>query len=205
MKLIDISLSLNTETLTHPKEVPFQVEKQRDLEADGVATSKLTFATHFGTHVDAPAHFIKNGKGVDEVDLKSLIGPCQILKVTPENNLIMKSDLEGRVNSKRVLLKTNNSNLLKRPYTKDYTSLSLEAAEYLIGSGVVLVGTDYIAIEAAGSPGHPVHTKLLENEVVIVEGLDLANVENGNYEIIVLPLKLAGLDGSPARAVLVKK
>ncbi|MCH7541622.1 cyclase family protein [Patescibacteria group bacterium] len=205
MKIIDISLPLSTKTIAHPKEPRFLVTPQRNLESDGVSTSKITTASHFGTHIDAPVHFIKDGSGIDNIDLEKLIGTCQVLEVSPEENLITQADIEGKTTSERVLFKSSNSLLLTQPYTKEYISLSMGAAEYLVKSGVKLVGTDYIAIEASGSPGHPVHTKLLESKIVIVEGLNLANVEAGSYKLIVLPIKLKGLDGSPARAVLIEE
>ena len=205
MKYIDISLPLSNRTITHPKEPKFSVEPQRALEKDGVATSKITTASHFGTHIDAPIHFIKGGDGVDEIDLEKLIGNCQVLEVSPQDKLITRVDIKGKIISERILVKTSNSRILDQPYTKEYISLSQGAAEYLVESGIKLVGTDYIAIEASGSPGHPVHTRLLERKIVIVEGLNLADIEVGNYKLIVLPLKLKGLDGSPARAVLIKE
>ena len=204
MKYIDISLPLTNGTLTHPSEDFFKIEPSRNLAKDGVATSKITIGSHSGTHIDAPAHFIKDGKGVDKLEFEKLFGPCQVLEVNPEEKLITRENIEGKINSARVLFKTPNSKIIDQPYTKDYLSLSLEAAQYLVEQKVTLVGTDYIAIEASGSPGHPVHTKLLENEIVIVEGLNLTNVNAGTYELIVLPLRLKDLDGSPARAVLIK-
>lgn len=202
MRYIDISLPLTNETITHPSEDFFKIEPNRDLEKDGVATSKITIGSHNGTHIDAPAHFIKDGKGVDKLEFEKLFGPCQVLEVSPKEKLIDRRDVEGKINSERVLFKTSNSEIIDRSYTKDYISLSLEVAEYLVEKKVVLVGTDYIAIEASGSPGHPVHTKLLEKEIVIVEGLNLEDVNAGNYELVVLPLRLKNLDGSPARAIL---
>jgi len=205
MKYIDISLPLSNSTVAHPKEPKFSVEPQRTLEKDGVATSRITTASHFGTHIDAPAHFIKGSDGIDQIDLEKLIGTCQVLEVSPKDTLITRADIEGKINSKRVLFKTSNSSLLSTSYTKEYVSLGVDAVAYLLGRGIQLVGTDYIAIEAAGSPGHPVHTKLLENEIVIVEGLNLTGVSAGEYELIVLPLRLQDLDGSPARAIIIRK
>lgn len=204
MKYIDISLPLTNETLTHPSEDFFKIEPNRDLEKDGVSTSKITIGSHNGTHIDAPAHFIKGGQGVDKLKFEKLFGPCQILELNPKEKLITLEDIEGKINSERILFKTPNSNIIDQQYTKDYVSLSLEAAEYLVERKVKLVGIDYIAIEASGSPGHPVHTKLLENEIVIVEGLNLVEVNAGNYEIVVLPLRLTDLDGSPSRAILIQ-
>jgi arylformamidase len=205
MEIIDISLPLSEGTITHPKEPPIKFEPQRDLVKDGVASTKITLGTHIGTHIDVPSHFIYEGKTVDKVDLENLLGKCQVLEVTPTDNLIKKADIEDKIVEKRVLFKTANSGLLTKEWTREFISLSLEAAHYLIGKGVVLVGIDYTGIEASGSPGHPVHKALLENNVTILEGLNLVEVSPGSYEIIVLPLNLKGLDGAPSRAILIKK
>ena len=103
MKLIDISLAISNETLAHPSENFFKVEPNRQLPKDGVATSKTTLGSHSGTHIDAPAHFLENAKGVDKIDLEKLIGSCQVIAVSPKNQLIKRSDIEGKINSTRVL------------------------------------------------------------------------------------------------------
>ena len=203
-KIIDISLPIDNETLVHPSEKFLNIQLNRSFEADGVRTSKITLGSHTGTHIDAPTHFLETGKMIDEIDLQKCIGESQVIEINAEIDLIERTHLEGKINSKRILFKTKNSKLLNKPYTKDFTSLGESGAQYLIDKGIELVGIDYIGIEASGSPGHPVHTKLLENEIVIVEGLNLENVNSGIYHLMALPLNLKCLDGSPARAVLVK-
>ena len=204
MKIIDISLPINRKTLVHPSEEFLKIEPNRKFEIDGVRTSKITIGSHTGTHVDATAHFVDKGTGVDQIDLKKLLGKCQLIQIPNDVNSIEKEHIKERINSKRILFKTKNSDLLNKPYTKSFTSLGVSGAEYLINKGVLLIGIDYIGIEASGSPEHPVHKKLLDNAVVIIEGLNLVDTEPGDYELIVLPLKLKDLDGSPARAVLIK-
>lgn len=204
MKIIDISLPISNETLVHPSEDFLTIEPNREFEKDGVRTSKITSGSHTGTHIDAPRHFLEKGKGIDEINLEKCMGPCQVIEIPEEVEIIEKSHVAGKINSPRVLFKTKNSSLLSKPYTKEFTSLSVSGAEYLIEKKVVLVGIDYVGIEASGSPGHPVHTKLLEKEVVIVEGLNLSNVTEGNYELRILPLRLENLDAAPARAILIR-
>ncbi len=201
-KIIDISLSLYNGTLVHPSEEFLKIEPNRTFEKDGIRTSKITLGSHTGTHIDAPSHFLEKGKTINEINLDKCMGQCQVIEISEELQTIEKEHIDGKISSKRVLFKTKNSKLLNKPYTKDITSLSISAAEYLIERNVVLVGIDYTGIEASGSPGHPVHTKLLEKEIVIVESLNLTDIKPGNYELIVLPLRLKNLDGSPARAIL---
>ena len=203
-KIIDISLSLYNGALVHPSEEFLKIEPNRTFEKDGVRTSKITLGSHTGTHIDAPSHFLEKGKTIDEINLDKCMGKCQVVEISEELQTIEKEHIDGKINSKRVLFKTKNSKLLNKPYTKDITSLSISAAQYLIERNVVLVGIDYTGIEASGSSGHPVHTKLLEKEIVIVEGLNLGQVNAGNYELVVLPLRLKNLDSSPSRAIFIQ-
>jgi len=204
MKIIDISLPISNKTLVHPSEDFLTIEPNREFEKDGVRTSKITIGSHTGTHIDAPRHFLEKGIGADQIDLEKCTGPCQVIEIPEEVKTIEKSHIERKVNSTRVLFKTKDSRLYSKPYTKDFTSLGVSGAEYLIEKKIVLVGIDYVGIEASGSPGHLVHTKFLEKEVVIVEGLNLSNVTEGNYELRILPLRLENLDAAPARAILIR-
>lgn len=204
MKIIDISLPISNETTVHPSEGFLKIEPNREFEKDGVRTSKITIGSHTGTHIDAARHFLEKGKGIDEIDLEKCMGRSQVIEIPEEVEIIERKHVEGKINLPRVLFKTKNSPLYDKPYTKNFTSLGISGAEYLIEKEVVLVGIEYIGIEASGSPGHPVHTKLLEKEVVIVEGLNLSKVGEGNYELRVLPLRLKNLDAAPARAILIR-
>lgn len=205
MKIIDITLPLSSKLVTSPTEAFFKLERIKTFAENGVNLSKLTLGVHNGTHIDAPLHFSNGGKGTSEIDPKKLLGPCQVLRVKTTTNLIEKSDIEGRINSERVLFKTTNSQLLTKPFTTNYIAIGFSAAEYLIEKKVKLVGIDYFGSEAKGSPGHPVHTTLLKNEIVIVEAVNLAEVEPGDYEIFVGALAIENSDGAPARILLVQK
>lgn len=206
MKIIDISLTLHPGLVVWQGDPKIELITESTVEKDGIMDSRLRLGAHNGTHIDAPAHFLKNGFGVDKIDPKKLTGECSVVNI--ESNKIDRTSLEGKNFKSRVLFKTKNSKrkLLDDPnFHTDYVYLTEDGAEYLIEKGVNLVGIDYLGIEKKSAPGHPVHTKLLENEIVIVEGLNLVDVDPGNYELIALPLKLKDLDGSPARAVLIKK
>jgi arylformamidase len=168
--------------------------------------SFLSFGAHTGTHVDAPAHFIEGARKIDALSLETLLGPARVIRVPDEvleidASFLAKCDLE---NVERVLFHTRNSNFWGEGFRKDFTHLSPEAAEKLVGLGVKLVGTDYLSIEKFHSGHHRTHLALLSNNVIIVEGLNLKDIEAGDYELICLPLRIAegAGDGSPARAVL---
>ncbi|HMJ26504.1 MAG TPA: cyclase family protein [Pyrinomonadaceae bacterium] len=173
---------------------------------DSANVSFLHFGAHTGTHVDAPAHFIEGARRIDALSLETLIGPARVIQVpdtvgeiNPE--FLATCDLDG---IERVLFHTRNSSFWNEGFRKDFTHLSPEAAEKLVHMGVKLVGIDYLSIEKFHSGHHRTHLALLSKNVIIVEGLNLSEIEAGDYELICLPLKIAegAGDGSPARAVL---
>jgi len=207
-RIYDISLPVTAGGTVYPGNPPIVIELQQALaRGDGANVSSLSFGSHTATHVDAARHFFDDGQTVDDLPLDRLIGPCVVLEfgdhvmsVGPTE--LRRHDLTG---VKRVLCKTRNSRLLQRQpeFAKDYTYVSPEGAEHLVSLGVELIGVDYLSVEQFRSGHHRTHRTLLEAEVVIVEGLALADVLPGKYELICLPLRLAGLDGAPARAVLI--
>lgn len=168
--------------------------------------SFLHLGAHTGTHVDAPAHFIEGARKIDAVSLETLIGPARVIRV-PDEVIEIGPDFLAGCDLKqvtRVLFHTRNSNFWSEGFRKDFTHLAPEAAERLVALGVKLVGTDYLSIEKFHSGHHRTHLALLSKDVVIVEGLNLSDIEAGDYELICLPLRIAegSGDGSPARAVL---
>jgi arylformamidase len=174
---------------------------------DNANVTRLSMGVHTGTHIDAPFHFEPNKATIDQLSLDVLIGPCRVFEIPEISKAIGPSDLEKLDfdNHIRVLFKTRNSKLWKngeRVFKKDFVHMQLEGAKFLIDQSIKLVGIDYLSIENYGSLDHATHHLLLRNNVVILEGLDLSRVSPGDYELIALPLKLKGADGSPARVVL---
>jgi len=169
--------------------------------------SRLAFGSHTGTHVDAPKHFFDAGSTVDRLPLDALIGPARVIEFAPEVRSVSADDLRSRRldGAERVLIRTRNSTFVtKGDFHADYTYLAPDGAEYLASLGVCLVGVDYLSVEQFHSGHHKTHRTLLERGIVIVEGLDLSEAEPGDYSFYCLPLRLEGLDGAPARAVLVQ-
>lgn len=209
MKIYDISIPIKTDMLLWPGDPGVVIETTATIEKDGVGESRFSFGGHTGTHIDAPSHFVAQGKNIDQLDLHKLIGPCTVVDLTHlDHSEITPEDLAGVDIQKgsRILFKTGNFKFLHgNTFPDTYISLSVEGARYLVDKGVVLVGTDFLGIEKRKAEGHPVHKTLLQAEIVNVEGLDLENVPAGNYELICLPINVAGVDGAPARAVLVEK
>lgn len=176
-------------------------------KGDHSNVSQISFGVHTATHVDAPNHFVEGGRRVHEIDPTKLIGPCRVIEVPGDVVEITPEHVGDITGVERVIFKTRNSAFWATPedgFRSDFTYLVSDTAHYLVDHGVVLVGIDYLSIEKSGSPGHPVHVTLLENETVILEGLDLRAIAGGDYELLCSPLKWDGAtgDGAPARTFL---
>jgi arylformamidase len=208
MQTYDISLTISPDMPIWPGQPEVELERVAKLE-DGSNSnvSRLGMSVHTGTHVDAPNHFLQDGKGVDRLPLKALTGRAYVLhlpladKITAE--VLEKADIPPR--TRRLLFKTRNSTLWAnkdRNFQTGFVGMTADGAEYLVKRGVKLVGVDYLSV-APYQESRPTHEILLKAGVVIVEGLDLSRVEQGRYTLYCLPLKLAGADGAPARAILV--
>jgi arylformamidase len=168
---------------------------------DAANVSRLELGSHTGTHVDAPRHFIPGGAGVDELPAEPFVGPCIVAGVTSPRAAIDAAVIESLhlpAGTERVLLKTPNSRLWDRAsFARNFVRLNLAGANALIDRGLRLAGIDYLSI---GDPES--HLALLTHGIGVVEGLELREVEPGAYFVACLPLKIAGCDGAPARALL---
>jgi len=205
MKIYDVTVPLSSRVPTYPGDPPFEMQPLQRLE-DGApcALSRLVMGSHSGTHVDAPAHFLAGGAAVDALPLEILMGKARVVELVVSEK-IERHDLEALDLSDdlRLLLKTRMSGQLRHPeFQQNYTYLTTDAAVYLAQIGIKLVGIDYLSIEEFGNQDYPAHRALLSAGVVIVEGLDLSDVEPGEYEMACLPLRIAGADGAPARVIL---
>jgi arylformamidase len=207
MHLYDISLSLSPELPAWPDDSPFEAERVSKIEEGHHANvSQLRMSAHFGTHVDAPYHFIANGKTVEQLSLSDLNGRVYIVHL-PDVDLITADILEKAEippRTRRILFRTRNSDLWakgEKQFQTDYVALSPDGAQYLVDRGFRLVGIDYLSVAPFGD-SQVVHQILLKAGVIIVEGLDLSRVSQGRYTLYCLPLKILGADGAPARAIL---
>jgi arylformamidase len=204
MRIYDITMPLSAELPFYPGDFPVEISPwTRVSDGDSANVSRLTLCTHSGTHLDPPRHFYDQGLPVDEIPLGLLIGKALVVEILGAA-LIGRRELEHLPirGVERLLLKTGNSELWKESgFRSDFAALSVEGARYLLEAGVKLVGIDYLSIESVEGDGE-VHRTLLDNGVLILEGLNLAQVAPGEYELICLPLKVKGGDGAPVRAVL---
>ena len=206
--IYDITVPISADTPIYKGDPGVEVSSFKSIEAgDSANVSKISMGVHTATHVDAPNHFIDGARRVHQLDPEKLVGPCRVIGID-EAIVAIEPEHVGDISGvTRVLFKTRNSAFWSEPelgFRTDFTYITPPTAKYLVESGVVLVGIDYLSIEKSGSPGHPVHVTLLQNEVVILEGIDLREVRPGTYGMICMPLKYIGAtgDGSPARTML---
>lgn len=207
MHIIDISWPLSGDMTTYKNRADVIIDKLKSITKDCVAESMIQMHTHTGTHVDAPAHFIENGKTIDQIPLDFLCGTAVVIDCTHISEAITAEDL--KIHQKiitthtRILLKTKNSFCKPTdPFNTHFVYLEKSGAQFLIDHGVKTVGFDYLGIER-NQPGHPTHKTILQSGIII-EGLRLAPVEPGIYTLFCLPLLIDKSDGSPARAILIK-
>ena len=169
--------------------------------------SRLQAGVHVGTHIDAPLHFVEGGRSVDAIPLKSLIGRAYVVDLRKADVLDAETLDAARIppRTRRLLFKTSNSEHWakgERKFQRDFVAVDASGAEWLVKKGVKLVGVDYLSV-APFRDSVATHRILLKAGIVIVEGLNLAQVSKGRYTLYCLPVKLMGSDGAPARAVLV--
>jgi len=206
MHIIDISWPISSEMTAYKNKKTVQITAIKNFYSDGVRESIFSCNVHSGTHVDAPAHFLKDGKTIDAVLLSALVGSCKVLDFTRVSGAITQTDLQQyTINSgDRILLKTTNSALsATAPFEPEFVYLDKSAAQYLAGKKIAAVGIDYLGIERA-QPAHETHTMLMNAGIAIIEGLRLQLVNPGNnYILYCLPIHLLQSDAAPARAILV--
>ncbi len=207
-------MPLGSSVPTWPGDPQVAIEPTLLIDRDGAQVSQLALGSHSGTHVDAPAHLVVGGKGVGELDVTALMGPALVVYL-PEVTAITMENLQSSFHDYscdlaelplRLLLKTRNSDrdILAHDLLPDYVALTIDAAEWLVAQGIILVGIDALSVDLFDDAQCSVHRILLAHDTIIVEGLDLREVSPGLYDLICLPLRIPGGDGAPARAVLVQ-
>jgi arylformamidase len=207
MKIYDISRDLREGMTVWPGDQKFRcrwISRLRD--GDPCNVSAITMSVHAGTHVDGPLHYDDLGADVASVPLQAYVGPAKVISLTVDG-CIRASDLSGMEwhGVERVLFKTQSGPLQIGRFNRNYIFLSEDAAEFLVWKGIMLAGMDAPSVDAYDSKSMPAHRILLEHGVAILEWARLEDVPAGDYVLICLPLKLAGLDGSPVRAILIQR
>ena len=198
----DISRSLTPGHPNWPGDDPYTLAPRlRIAGGDSVNTALLSCSTHTGTHVDAPFHYKNGGQTLDEVPLEVYVGPCRVIQATG-HDVVPASIVDGVENLPgRVLLYTGQP-AAWASFPENFSALSPDLVRVLATKGVRLVGTDAPSVDPLTSKTLDAHRAFAETGLYILEGLNLAGVAAGDYELICLPLPLAGADGAPARAIL---
>jgi arylformamidase len=192
VKPVDITVPIRSAMTVYRGNPPVRIRPAMTLRKDHVNLSELCLGSHTGTHVDAPSHFIKGGKGIDQVDLERFIGAADLSRARIPRG------------TRRILLRTSNSRWWHpaRAFRTDFVYLAADGADWMVERAVELVGIDYLSIEGYSVEGAPTHHRLLGAGIPILEGLDLFNVRPGRWQMAALPLRIKDGDAGLTRAVL---
>ncbi|MGA1794939.1 MAG: cyclase family protein [bacterium] len=203
---IDVSIPLRNNMVVWPGDPAVKIARVLDRDGgDECTLSKLSLSSHTGTHIDAPLHYLKGGRGVDTMPFNATIGICRIIEITDEHVIAPHELLPHRIRrGERILFKTKKSARCResKPFVEDFVYISRDAAQMLAELQVMTVGIDSLSVGGFHKDGSETHAILLQAGIWIVEGLDLSPVEGGRYRLICLPLRIENGDGAPARAIV---
>ena len=189
-----------------PSDPPICVSHVKEMEkGDPCTVSLLEMGAHTGTHMDAPAHFVRGGRGISTMPLDATIGPARVIAIRDRVSVRPEELVRHRIRrGERILFRTRNSERCwdTDTFVEDFVYISAAAAHYLADRRVRLVGIDYLSVDAFHKDGADTHQVLLKASTWLLEGLNLKKARAGRYRLICLPLKIEGCDGAPARAVL---
>lgn len=209
---IDITAPIDPKTTpVYPGNAPVKLDFTMNYDkGDTLALSAFAFGAHTGTHVDAPLHFIKGGAPLDEIPLTRFIGPVRIIDCSPEARVIDAAELNKHSwkGARRIFFRTRNSRngwMTDPKFHEDFTYIGPDAARVLADAGVELVGIDYLSAEKFNAADPETHHILLGKNIPIVEGLSLRDVQAGDYDLILLPIRTIGHEAAPARALVKRR
>ncbi len=206
---IDATATLDSATTpVYAGDAPMRFDFLKDMrKGDPFTLSVFSLGAHSGTHVDAPMHFVMDGAPIDRVALAALMGPARVIQIDDTVQAIDAGELNRHHwrGAERLVFRTRSTArrwMSSAEFHRDFAYIAPDAAQLLADAGVKLVGIDYISAEQFGAPAPRTHRILLGRGTPIVEGLDLSDVPAGDYDLIVLPMKVRGHEGAPARAIV---
>ncbi len=203
--IYDISRTLNPQIAVWPGDHPFQLDKALQIkDGESVNLTTITMSAHTGTHIDAPLHFLGDGDPVEALDLSKYWGPSQVVTVTKESGPLMPEDFEGvdLTIAPRLLVHSRSSARNVTRFDENIVYPSTILADFLGAAGIVLYGADGPSMDKTDDAELRSHKALHRNNIAILEGVMLSDVPDGLYELVAMPLKIEGGDGTPVRAVL---
>ncbi len=202
--MIDISRTVSPDALVYPGDPPVRIHPLcRIGPASAYNLLEVRTTCHVLTHVDAPRHFFEDGAAIDELPPERFVGEALVIAVNAP--AVRPEHLPAGMRGLSLLFKTRHSGPWGAEFDTTHVYVEAGAAARIAASGANLVGIDYLSVDRCGDEAYPVHRALLGAGIPILEGLDLSAAAPGKYTLIALPLRLAGADGSPARAVLVPR
>lgn len=206
MKLYDISMSISGDMPVYKGKASKRpaVKVESDFNSGTVFESRLEMNLHTGTHIDAPLHMLERGGTIDKLDLKKAVTNCKVFDLRSVEDRITKEDLDSKniVEGDFIILKTKNS--YQDILENEFIYLDKTGAEYLSNIKVIGVGIDSLGIER-NQPEHETHKALLGSGIIVLEGLRLKEVEEGEYLLIAPPINIVGAEAAPVRALLMKE
>jgi arylformamidase len=203
---IDISVPLQRGLVHWPGDPGFEITRVQDMDAGATCNvSHLSLGAHSGTHMDAPLHFLADGRTIDQIPLEAVIGPARVIEIQ-DPVAIGPDELAAHhmTAGERILFKTRNSPAAWQSptFVEDFVFISAAGADYLAEHRVQTVGVDYLSVGGFRRDGVETHQALLKAGIWIIEGLNLTDVQAGGYDLICLPLRITGAEAAPARALL---
>jgi len=213
MKVYDISLPISPHMPVWPGDPPVELQQISSIQhGDHANVSQIKMSVHTGTHIDAPHHFINSGKTINQLPLEKLIGQVLVMEIDEDVDIITESVLTNHLDwpmlntEKKVLFKTRNSALWKThptAFQSDYVGIDKSGAACLANLGLDLIGMDYLSVTPFNETLEP-HQILLAQDIILLEGINLSEIERGIYQLFCLPLNIENCDGAPARAILMQ-
>lgn len=208
-RIIDITVPFSADLPVWPGDPAIELRPIERIAAGASSNvTQIVCPTHCGTHVDPPWHFIDHGARLDDVPLERWVGPCQVVEFPPGSGVIDGGLLDAAgiaPETTRLLIKTSNSakwSVSPLAFETDYVALDADGARWVVERGLQLIGIDYFSFETYADAENAVHRAILGAGIVAIEALDLRVVSPGFYDLVCLPLKIAGGDGAPARVIL---
>ena len=204
-RIFDISPVISPRTAVFPQDTAFAREVLLDIaRGDNITLSTVRTTLHLGSHADAPSHYGRGARTIDLQPLELYLGPARVVRAEgTRGRAVTVPDLAGKVpfGTERLVLATGSFPDADR-WDGDFASIDPALVGWLATRGVRLLAVDTPSVDAATSKDLPAHRAFLEHDVAIIEGVRLDGVPEGTCELIALPLRIEGGDGSPVRAVL---
>jgi arylformamidase len=209
MTIHDVTLPMRPGMVVYPGNPGFRFDPVSRKAAGASSNGSLvTMGTHTGTHVDAPVHLDDAGGGVETLNLDALVGRARIIRLDVTNRPVTADDLRAKdlTGVERLLIRTGNSEkwATATGFDEGFVGLAGDAGELIAERKIKLVGVDYLSVDKFRSGTHPAHHALIGAGVVILEGVNLSNIKEGDYDLFVGPLLIPGSDGAPARVFLIE-